>query len=203
MKGSLFIVAAPSGAGKTSLVKALLASEPRIRLSVSHTTRPPRPGEVDGTHYHFVTREQFFALVDDGAFLEHAEVHGNCYATSRAAVQPLLDQGHDVLLEIDWQGARRVREQIDATVGVFILPPSREELERRLRLRAQDSEVVIQRRLANSREEIRHAREFDYVIVNDEFERALEDLRALVRGQRLRFAVQGEAVAALVERLTA
>jgi guanylate kinase len=203
MPGSLFIVAAPSGAGKTSLVKGLLAREPQIRLSTSHTTRGPRPGEENGKHYHFVTPDEFARLVAGDAFLEHAEVHGNRYGTSRTAVEPLLEAGNDVLLEIDFQGARSVRCLVPACVSIFILPPSREELERRLRARASDSEAVIQRRLANSREELAHVDEFDYAIINDTFERALDDLVAVVRGTRLRRVVQGEKLRQLVDSLRA
>ena len=203
MSGTLYIVAAPSGAGKSSLVNALLAREPAIALSISHTTRLPRPGDVDGRHYHFVNRGVFERLIADGAFIEHAEVFGNLYGTSRTAVEPLLAAGRDVLLEIDWQGAQQVRKTYPACVSVFILPPSREELERRLRRRAQDSDAVIARRLEGSREEIRHALEFDYVIVNDRFEQALEELTAIVRGQRLRRAVQSERLKALIEALLA
>lgn len=201
MPGSLFIVAAPSGGGKTSLVKALLAREPQIALSVSYTSRAPRPGEVDGVHYHFVTRETFEDMIARGEFFEHFVVHGDLKGTARTAVEPLLAAGRDVLLEIDWQGARKVREQVPGCVGVFILPPSRAELERRLRHRAQDSEDTIRRRLANSVEEMRRAGEFDYVIVNDVFEQALEDLVAIVRSQRLRHAVQRERLEPLLAQL--
>lgn len=203
MSGSLFIVAAPSGAGKTSLVKGLLEREPGIRLSVSHTTRKPRPGEDDGKHYHFVTRDSFMGLVGQGAFLEYADVHGNCYGTSKAAVEPILARGDDVLLEIDFQGARLVREQLPSAVGIFILPPSRTELERRLRARAQDSADVIAKRLENSREEIAHVHEFDYVLVNEDFETTLAGLVAIVRSQRLRRVVQAERLAGLIGSLTA
>lgn len=203
MPGSLFIVASPSGGGKTSLVKALLGLEPGIRLSVSHTTRPPRPGEIDGVHYHFISVAAFERLALEGAFLEHAEVHGNRYGTSRGAVLPYLEQDSDVVLEIDYQGASLIRAQLPECVSVFILPPSRVELERRLRARDSDSEAVIQRRLANSREELAHIDEFDYVIVNDRFEHALEDLQAIVRSQRLRRIVQGPALATLVADLCA
>jgi guanylate kinase len=202
MPGSLFIVAAPSGGGKTSLVKALLAREPQISLSVSYTSRAPRPGEIDGVHYHFVSRDTFEAMVARGEFFEHFVVHGDLKGTARTAVEPLLAAGRDVLLEIDWQGARKVREQVPDCVSVFILPPSRAELERRLRLRAQDSEETIRRRLANSVEEMRHAGEFDYVIVNDVFEQALDDLVAIVRAQRLRHAVQRERLEPLLAQLT-
>jgi guanylate kinase len=203
MPGSLFIVAAPSGAGKTSLVKGLLEREPGIALSVSHTTRKPRPGEEDGRHYHFVTRDAFMGLVAQNAFLEHADVHGNCYGTSKAAVEPILARGGDVLLEIDFQGARLVREQLPSAVGIFILPPSRAELERRLRGRAQDSPEVIAKRLENSREEIAHVDEFDYVLVNEDFETTLAGLVAIVRSQRLRRVVQAERLAGLIASLRA
>lgn len=185
-EGTLFIVAAPSGAGKSTLVNALLEREPDISLSVSHTTRPPRQGEEYGRHYYFVEREEFEREVAEGIFLEHAQVHGNFYGTSRKTVQDLLQQGRDVLLEIDWQGAAQVRQKKPDCVSVFILPPSRVELERRLRGRGSDSEDVIERRLRNSREEIAHAHEFDYVIVNDRFEDALNTLQAIVRAVRQR-----------------
>jgi len=201
MSGTLYIVAAPSGAGKSSLVNALLEREPGIVLSVSHTTRQPRPADVDGTHYHFVNRGVFERLVADNAFLEHAEVFGNLYGTSRAAVEPLLAEGRDVLLEIDWQGARQVRTVRPDCVSVFILPPSREELERRLRTRAADNAATIARRLDESREEIAHAGDFDYIIVNDQFGDALADLRAIVASRRLRREAQLARYAALMDDL--
>ena len=201
MTGTLYIVAAPSGAGKSSLVNALLARERDIVLSISHTTRPPRPGDVDGEHYHFVNRGVFERLVADGAFLEHAEVFGNLYGTSRSAVEPMLAQGRDVLLEIDWQGARQVRKVMPDCVSIFILPPSREELERRLRTRAADSAVTIARRLAESVEEIAHVDDFDYVVVNDQFADALGDLRAIVATRRLRREAQTKRHAALIADL--
>lgn len=201
MSGTLYIVAAPSGAGKSSLVNALLERERDIVLSISHTTRPRRPGDVDGEHYHFVNRGVFERLVADNAFLEHAEVFGNLYGTSRKAVEPLLEQGRDVLLEIDWQGARQVRKVMPDCVSIFILPPSREELERRLRTRAADSAVTIARRLAESREEIAHVDDFDYVIVNDEFAEALGDLRSIVATRRLRREAQTKRHAALIADL--
>jgi guanylate kinase len=203
MPGSLFIVAAPSGAGKTSLVKALLEREPSIALSVSYTSRAPRPGEVDGVHYHFVSREAFQEMVDRGEFYEHFVVHGDMKGTARSAVEPLLAQGRDVLLEIDWQGARKVRWLLPSAVSIFILPPSRAELERRLRSRAQDKPDVIERRMRDSREDMQHFDEFDYVVVNDDFERALDDLATIVRAQRLRCVVQGEALCELVAKLCA
>jgi guanylate kinase len=201
MSGTLYIVAAPSGAGKSSLVNALLEREPGIVLSVSHTTRPPRPGDVDGQHYHFVNRGVFERLVAENAFLEHAEVFGNLYGTSRAAVEPMLAEGRDVLLEIDWQGARQVRQVRPDCVSIFILPPSREELERRLRTRAADNAPTIARRLAESREEISHAGDFDCIVVNDQFADALDDLRAIVKSRRLRREAQLVRYAALIDDL--
>ena len=200
-EGTLFIVAAPSGAGKSTLVNALLEREPGISLSVSHTTRPPRPGEQYGRHYYFVERAEFEREVAEGIFLEHAEVHGNFYGTSRRTVQDLLRQGRDVLLEIDWQGAAQIRTAKPDCVSVFILPPSRAELERRLRGRGSDSTDVIERRLRNSRGEIAHAHEFDYVIVNDRFEDALDGLQAIVRAVRQRSALQCQRHEALIREL--
>ncbi|HEY2623473.1 MAG TPA: guanylate kinase [Dyella sp.] len=202
-EGTLFVVAAPSGAGKSTLVNALLEREPSISLSISHTTRPPRPGELYGRHYYFVERETFEREVAEGIFLEHAEVHGNLYGTSRTTVAELLGQGRDVLLEIDWQGARQIRQSKPDCVSVFILPPSRVELERRLRGRGSDSADVIARRLHNSREEIAHAHEFDYVIVNDRFEDALADLQAIVHAIRLRTSLQWQRYEGLIAELLA
>jgi len=184
------VVAAPSGAGKSTLVNALLEVEPSISLSVSHTTRPPRTGEQYGRHYYFVERAEFEREVAEGIFLEHAEVHGNLYGTSRTTVDGLLAQSRDVLLEIDWQGARQIRASKPECVSVFILPPSRPELERRLRGRGSDAPEVIERRLHNPREESEHAYEFDYIVANDRFEDALADLRAIVRAVRLRSTLQ-------------
>jgi guanylate kinase len=179
--GKLFIVAAPSGAGKSTLVNALLAREPGIALSISHTTRAPRPGDADGVQYHFIDRATFEAMVARGDFLEHADVFGNYYGTSRGAVERVLKAGRHVLLEIDWQGAGQVRCAMPECVSIFILPPSRAELERRLRARATDSEATIEKRLAASREEIAHADEFDCIVVNDRFEDAVAVLQAIVR----------------------
>jgi guanylate kinase len=201
--GTLFVVAAPSGAGKSSLVAALLAREADITLSVSHTTRPPRAHEVDGQHYYFVPRDEFARGIASGIFLEHAEVHGNLYGTSRANVQASLAQGRDVLLEIDWQGAEQIRGSQSDCVSIFILPPSRAELERRLRGRASDSEEVIERRLHNSRGEIAHACEFDYILVNDVFATAVDDLQAIVRAVRQRSSVQWQRHEALIAELLA
>ena len=186
MKGNLFIITAPSGAGKTSLVRALLDGDDHIKLSVSHTTRQPRPGEEDGVHYHFVAESKFVELLGHGDFLESAQVHGAYYGTSQSTVNTVLAQGMDLILEIDWQGAQQVRKQYPEAISIFILPPSMEALEHRLNNRAQDSAEVIARRLAAARDEMRHVAEFDYVTINDRFEHALEDLRAIVRSQRLR-----------------
>ena len=185
MAGDLFVVVAPSGAGKTSLVTRLLEAEPGIRLSVSHTTRAPREGEVDGREYHFVTRAAFEAMIAAGDFLEHADVYGNYYGTSRRWIEQELAGEHDVLLEIDWQGARQVRKLFPRMVGIFILPPSLAELRRRLTDRGKDSPAVIERRMASAREEISHVLEFEYIIVNEQFDVALADLQAVVRAARL------------------
>ncbi len=201
--GKLFIVAAPSGAGKSTLVNALLAREPGIALSISHTTRAPRPGDVDGVQYHFVDRATFEAMVARGEFLEHADVFGNYYGTSRGAVEPILATGRDVLLEIDWQGAEQVRRAMPACVSIFILPPSRAELERRLRARATDSEATIEKRLAASREEIAHAHAFDCIVVNDRFDDAVAALQAIVQAARAGGSLPGECHADLVARLLA
>lgn len=188
--GTLFVVSAPSGAGKTTLVHRLIASDPHIRLSVSYTTRAPRPGEQNGIHYHFVTSEQFRAMVASGAFLEWAEVHGNCYGTARAWVETELAAGRDVLLEIDWQGARQIKAHFPSCVTIFILPPSFAELEARLRKRASDTDAVIAKRLANAHEELRHIHEFEYAIINDSLETATQELIAVVTAERCRTAKQ-------------
>ncbi|MGN6329243.1 MAG: guanylate kinase [Rhodanobacter sp.] len=201
--GTLFVVAAPSGAGKSSLVNALLEREPTISLSISHTTRPPRVGELYGRHYYFVERDAFEKQVAAGVFLEHAEVHGNLYGTSGTTVQELLAQGRDVLLEIDWQGAQQIRRSKPDCVSVFILPPSRAELERRLRGRGSDSAAVIEQRLRNSREEISHAHEFDFILINDVFDEALADLQSIVRAVRQRSALQWRRHEALIAQLLA
>lgn len=184
-RGCLFIVSAPSGAGKSSLVNAVLAREPEISLSISFTSRGPRPAERHAQHYHFVSEEAFRSMIAAGDFFEYAQVHGDYKGTARQSVEPFLESGRDVLLEIDWQGARQVREKVPDCVSIFILPPSREELERRLRTRGQDSEETILRRLADSRGDMSHAHEFDYIVINDDFDRATDDLIAIVRAQRL------------------
>jgi len=190
MTGTLYIISAPSGAGKTSLVKALLEATTGLVVSVSHTTRPQRPGEVDGKDYHFVDHEQFLEIVATGGFLEHAQVFDNHYGTARAPVLDQLHQGVDVILEIDWQGARQVRAAMPEAVSIFILPPSRQELEQRLRGRGQDSDGVIARRMRDAVNEMSHYREFDYLVVNDDFREARNDLLAIFRSRRLRTGAQ-------------
>lgn len=201
MAGNLYVVAAPSGAGKTTLVRLLLAREPAVQLSISYTTRAPRPGEENGREYHFVTVDQFKTMISAGDFLEWAEVHGNYYGTSQKWIADQLAAGHDILLEIDWQGAQQVRKQFPAAIGIFILPPSLDELARRLTGRGTDAAEVIARRLAAAEAEMRHVGEFDYVIINDLLDRALEDFCAIVRASRLGFAAQRARHAELFERL--
>ena len=203
MKGTLFIVAAPSGAGKSSLVNAVLAREPGIALSISFTSRAPRPGERHAQHYHFVSREEFERMVAAGDFFEHALVHGDYKGTARQSVLPQLEAGKDVLLEIDWQGARQVRAKMPDAVSVFILPPSREALETRMRNRGQDSEETIRRRLAAAREEMLHHAEFDYLIVNEHFDAAAAELRAIFVAHRLRIGEQRQRHADLIAKLLA
>jgi guanylate kinase len=188
--GRLYVIAAPSGAGKTSLVKALMEREPRIQFSVSYTTRRARPNEIPGRDYHFVSQERFQEMIANREFLEHAQVFDNCYGTGVRTVQEALSNGEQLLLEIDWQGARQVRSRIPEAVSIFILPPSRAALEQRLKGRSTDSAEVIQRRLRDAAEDLGHWNEFDYVVINDRFERAIEDLTAIVenRGGHLRAA---------------
>jgi guanylate kinase len=178
---NLYVVAAPSGGGKTSLIAALLQLDDKLRLSVSHTTRPARTGEVDGQHYFFVSIDEFAQRVADNAFLEHARVYDHCYGTGREQVQRQLNQGFDVMLDIDWQGAGQIRQSFPRCRSIFILPPSLEELHRRLSLRGQDSAEVIARRMQKARSELSHASEFDCLIVNDDFDAALQDLHAIIR----------------------
>jgi guanylate kinase len=199
--GCLFVLAAPSGGGKTSLVRALLEREPGIRLSVSYTTRAPRPGEQDSVQYHFVDEAKFMALKERGEFLEHALVHDHWYATSATWLRQQVQQGHDVLLEIDWQGAAQVRRLMPDAVHIFILPPSLASLKERLEKRGQDSQEVIVRRLDAAREEMRHCGEFDYVIMNQDFARAVDDLSAIVRAARLTAPRQQVRHAALIAQL--
>ena len=200
--GNLFVIAAPSGAGKTSLTRALLEREAGIRHSVSYTTRAPRPGERDGVDYHYVDTERFMALKASGEFLEHAHVHGNWYATSATWLKAQVAAGQDVLLEIDWQGAAQVRTLVPDSVHVFILPPSLESLDQRLVKRGQDDPSTITRRLAAAREEIRHCGEFDYVIINQDFASAVDDLAAIVRSARLRSPQQRSRYRSLIAQLT-
>ena len=200
--GNLFVIAAPSGGGKTSLIRALLEREPNLHLSVSYTTRPPRPGEQEGLDYHFVTPERFAELRAVGEFLEHAYVHGNWYATSASWLRAEVAAGHEVLLEIDWQGAAQVRRLIPDSVHVFILPPSMQSLERRLLDRGQDDRATIARRLEAAREEMRHCSDFDYVIINQHFASAVDDLAAIVRTARLRGGRQCVRYKALIAQLT-
>ena len=201
MSGNLYIVSAPSGAGKTSLVAALLEADAQIRKSVSYTTRPPRPGEVDSRHYHFVTPDAFERMAQAGNFLESALVHGNRYGTSRLWVNEQLAGDTDIVLEIDWQGAAQVRRLMPGAISIFILPPSFETLLQRLNARAQDPLEVIARRLANAREEIAHVTDFDYVIINNDFRVAAAELQNIVRAERLRTAHQLARHAALINRL--
>jgi len=192
MQGILFIVSAPSGAGKSSLVNAVIEDDPGLALSISYTTRPARPGERHGREYFFVDRERFLAMQAAGELLESAEVYGNLYGTSRAQIAEALARSSDVILEIDWQGAAQVRRLFADTVSIFILPPSLAELERRLRARGQDAEPVIQRRVAAADSEIRHAEDFDYAIINNDFDQARRDLAAVVRAARLAMRRQRE-----------
>jgi guanylate kinase len=183
-KGKLFVITAPSGAGKTSLIEALMANDPSLKLSVSYTTRAPREGEKNGVDYHFVDEPTFLRMRDAGEFLESAEVHGNRYGTGKRVITQALAQGEDLILEIDWQGARQVRAIYPDCVGIFILPPSIEELERRMRKRAKDSEGVIRRRLEAARGEMEHAGEFDYAIINKDFDSALRELARIIDKER-------------------
>ena len=178
---NLYVIAAPSGGGKTSLINALLDQDDQISLSISHTTRDPRPAETNDVHYHFVNKTDFQALIDDGAFLEHALVYGNYYGTGREAVRSKLAQGYDVMLDIDWQGAQQVRASFPECCSIFILPPSLEELRKRLSNRGQDSKQVINMRMHLAQSEIRHCMEFDFQIINDDFDAALEDLHSIIR----------------------
>ncbi len=182
--GRLFVITAPSGAGKTSLIDAVMSADPTLKISVSYTTRPPRPGEKAGVDYHFVSDAEFLAMRERGECLDSAEVHGNRYGTSKKVILDALAAGEDLILEIDWQGAQQVRRLYPDAVGVFILPPSLEELERRLRGRGQDAEAVIRRRLENAREELAHRDEFEYAIINKDFESARQQLADIIRRER-------------------
>lgn len=199
---NLYVVAAPSGGGKTSLINALLKMDDRIKLSVSHTTRPPRPGEENGVHYHFVDESGFVSLIRENAFLEHARVFDNRYGTGRQAVKQQLAAGFDVILDIDWQGARQIRETFPSCCSVFIIPPSLAVLRQRLEKRGQDSEAVIRRRMRDAQAEISHWNEFDFLVINDDFDLALQDLRSIIRsGKPVRDAGEGENSENLAELL--
>ena len=201
-KGSLYIISAPSGTGKTSLVKALVESLPNTQVSISHTTRDIRPGEINNIHYHFVNQAQFKAMIAEGGFIEYAEVYGNYYGTSRQWVEEHLNQGIDVILEIEWQGARQVREAFPEVVTIFILPPNKTALEERLRSRGQDTENVIQRRLAEASQEVEYCTEYDYLVINDQFEMALSDLRSILKAEHCRRKKQWLLFKRLVSELT-
>jgi len=185
-RGHLYVIAAPSGAGKTSLMRALLERRPGLSFSVSCTTRAPRPHEQNGRDYHFISRAEFERLVQADAFIEHADVFGNLYGTLRATVESALAEGRDLILEIDWQGANQVRRRLPEAIQIFILPPSIAELDRRLRTRAQDSDEVIAGRMAKSRDEISHWAEYDYVLVNDDLDRTFESLKTILTAERLK-----------------
>jgi len=200
-RGTLFTVSAPSGAGKTSLVTALVNSLKCLRVSISHTTRPMRPGEQNAVNYHFVDQQRFLTMLEEGAFLEHAQVFRNYYGTSRHWVEDQLSTGIDVILEIDWQGAQQVRRLLPDTVGIFILPPSRKALMQRLNQRGQDQPEVISQRLAAAREEMSHFVEADYLVINDVFDQALDDLKAIVTSQRLSILRQEQKHANLLQDL--
>jgi len=203
MRGTLYIVAAPSGAGKSSIVNATLARDPRISLSISFTSRAARPGERHAQHYHFVSADAFQRMIDAGDFFEYARVHGDWKGSARQSVEPQLAAGQDVLLEIDWQGARQVREKVPDAVSVFILPPSRDALEQRMRKRGQDTEEVIAQRLSAAREEMSHYGEFDYVIVNEVFDTAVDEMCAIFTASRLRREQQQAEHGGLIDALLA
>ncbi len=202
LPGHLFIITAASGAGKTSLVKSVLEADQQVNLSISHTTRAPRPGEENGVHYYFVDEAAFLAMLSEGGFLESAQVHSARYGTSQAGVNEALAAGSDVILEIDWQGAQQIKKIYPEAISIFIVPPSLDVLAERLKNRAQDSDEVIAKRLAVAREEMRHVVEFDYVTINDIFDDALQDLIAIIRTQRLKTATQLKRHEALIQTLT-
>ncbi|WP_058911951.1 guanylate kinase [Entomohabitans teleogrylli] len=204
-QGTLYIVSAPSGAGKSSLIQALLKTQPLYdtQVSVSHTTRAARPGEVHGEHYFFIDKAEFQEMIARDAFLEHAEVFGNYYGTSRETIEQVLATGVDIFLDIDWQGAAQIRQRMPQARSIFILPPSKEELDRRLRGRGQDSEEVIARRMALAVAEMSHYAEYDYLIVNDDFDTALNDLKIIIRAERLRMGRQKQRHDALISKLLA
>ena len=199
--GTLYVISAPSGAGKTSLVKALLEKTENIGVSVSHTTRAMREGEQNGVDYHFTEKSEFEKMVEASAFIEHAQVFDNYYGTATANIEAKLKQGKDVILEIDWQGAEQVRKQLPYSVNIFILPPSQAALEERLRGRGQDSDEIIARRMRDAKSETSHYSEYDYLVVNDDFEGALAELKSIVIARRCRYAAQSERISALLQEL--
>ena len=202
-RGVLFVLSSPSGAGNTTISRMMLEADKDIALSISATTRPPRPGEIDGVHYHFVDTDSFKKMAADGEFLEWAHVFGHRYGTPRARVDELLDAGKDVLFDIDWQGAQQIRQKMPHARSIFILPPSKIELDRRLRGRGQDSEEVIAKRMAQAVAEMSHYAEYDYLIVNDDFDTALTDLKTIIRAERLRMSRQKQRHDALISKLLA
>ncbi|WP_313240742.1 guanylate kinase [Stutzerimonas kunmingensis] len=201
--GTLYIVSAPSGAGKTSLVKALVDAQPQVRVSVSHTTRAMRPGEVDGVNYHFVSREDFLARLERNEFLEHAEVFGNLYGTSQRWLEDTLAEGFDLILEIDWQGAQQVRRLMPQVKSIFILPPTQEALRQRLNNRGQDSDEIIDKRMREAVSEMSHYVEYDYLVINDDFAHALIDLQSIFRANQLIQKTQQQRHARLLGELLA
>ncbi|ABP78167.1 guanylate kinase [Streptococcus pneumoniae] len=201
--GTLYIVSAPSGAGKTSLVKALVDAQPQVRVSVSHTTRAMRPGEVDGVNYHFVSREEFLARLERNEFLEHAEVFGNLYGTSQRWLEQTLAEGYDLILEIDWQGAQQVRRLMPQAKSIFILPPTQEALRQRLNNRGQDSDEIIEKRMREAVSEMSHYVEYDYLVINDDFAHALIDLQSIFRANQLKQQAQQQRHARLLSELLA
>ncbi|RRV64774.1 guanylate kinase [Stutzerimonas stutzeri] len=201
--GTLYIVSAPSGAGKTSLVKALVDAQPQVRVSVSHTTRAMRPGEVDGVNYHFVSREEFLARLERNEFLEHAEVFGNLYGTSQRWLEQTLAEGYDLILEIDWQGAQQVRRLMPQAKSIFILPPTQEALRQRLNNRGQDSDEIIEKRMREAVSEMSHYVEYDYLVINDDFAHALIDLQSIFRANQLKQQSQQQRHARLLSELLA
>lgn len=203
LPGNLFILSAPSGAGKSSLIHALLGQHQDMQLSVSHTTRAPRPGEVNGVHYHFVSVDEFKALIAENNFLEWAEVFGNYYGTSRTAIEQELAKGRDVFLDIDWQGARQIKPLVPSVLSIFILPPSVAELEKRLNQRGQDSQDVIAKRMLQAKSEMSHVTEYDFVLVNDDFQQCLQELQHVVLSQRLTLQKQQQHQQALLTELLA
>lgn len=202
-RGTLYIISAPSGAGKTSLVKALIEADPHVRVSVSHTTRAMRPGEVDGVNYHFVSHAQFSEMLARNEFLEHAQVFDNFYGTSQKWLQDTLNRGFDLILEIDWQGAQQVRRLLPEAQSIFILPPTREALRQRLTQRGQDSDEIIERRMRDAVSEMSHYVEYGYLVINDDFKQALSDLRAIFRSARLQQSAQQQSHQALLKDLLA